>query len=513
MSGAGVARVLARAGLVTGLLVATGCTIRRFKEPAPVLPAHAGTKTYLSAREARDEAFRASAAPLLDVRPRPLPRPVETRLSNGVRAIFIERSDFPAVTAALVLDRGSTSARPGVAATYAYAMLERSEVADDEPWSQLRFLGARVHTTVDRDRVTMTVNALSPLFSPALKNAASLFVRPALGDDAVERASITVAAQRNVGREAPSALSAEALVRTLFPLPHPWGVPVTGERLHRKRPGLDEDARMYVDDSTLVADVRAFRDGYVTAEHVGVVCIGDMGPKAMEPIVERALAKLPKKPSLAEAPAPLPAVTASPRRILVVDRPGMTQANLALGWISPRATDPDAVVVEVLASATGSGLGSILNLSARRDMGATYGVHTHLLAGRDAGSLTIVTAVDVGRTAAVLSSIDAELERLRITPLDDATLAMAKLKSHVALEAGTAQGLAQLYAKAIVDGRSASDVVDHDARVDALTAEQVRAAAAKHLARDTMQVVVVGDAARIEPALRALALGDVVVKR
>lgn len=501
------------AGLVASVIATGGCGSRRFKEPTALLPAYHDTKTYLAPRPAREESFRASPPPLLEARPRPTPRPIETRLSNGVRAIFIERFDFPAVTALLVLDRGSTSARPGVAATYAHAMLEGSDVADDvQCGSQLQFLGARVHSSLSRERVTMSVNALSPLFSSALENAAGLFVKPTLGDDAIERASISVASRRNLDREDPSALSSDALMRTMFPLPHPWAVPLWGEHLHRKRPGLDEDARVYVDDSTLAADVRAFRDARVTADRVGVVCIGDMGPVAMERIVERALAKLPTKPSPPEPVTTLAPPLAS-RRIILIDRPGMKQASIALGWTSPRASEPDSLVVDVLARAAGTGLGSLLNLSARRDMGATYGVHAEAVAGRDAGYIEISAAVDAARTADVLSSIDAALERLRTTPLDDASLGVAKVKSHVALEASTAEGLAKLYAEALAEGRSAADVATHDARVDALTAEQVRDAAARYLPRDAMHVVVVGDVSRLEAPLRALAMGEVTVKR
>jgi zinc protease len=104
-----------------------------------------------------------------------------------------------------------------------------------------------------------------------------------------------------------------------------------------------------------------------------------------------------------------------------------------------------------------------------------------------------------------------ELERLRVEPLSPAELGAAKLRAYADLERGSTRGLARYLAHAIVEGLPPAHVVTHNARVDAVTAEAVRAAAEKYLAVDEVRIVVVGDASRIVEGLRTLGVGDVSV--
>jgi predicted Zn-dependent peptidase len=54
--------------------------------------------------------------------------------------------------------------------------------------------------------------------------------------------------------------------------------------------------------------------------------------------------------------------------------------------------------------------------------------------------------------------------------------------------------------------------VTYNAQVDGVSAEDVRASAARYLARDDTRIVVVGDASKIAAGLRTLDAGDVVVR-
>jgi predicted Zn-dependent peptidase len=64
----------------------------------------------------------------------------------------------------------------------------------------------------------------------------------------------------------------------------------------------------------------------------------------------------------------------------------------------------------------------------------------------------------------------------------------------------------------MADGLPPAHVVMHNARVDAVSAEAVRAAAERYLSTDEARIIVVGDAARIVEGLRTLGIADVSVK-
>jgi predicted Zn-dependent peptidase len=130
---------------------------------------------------------------------------------------------------------------------------------------------------------------------------------------------------------------------------------------------------------------------------------------------------------------------------------------------------------------------------------------------RDAGLVRISAAIDTARTTDALRGLFKELERLRTEPLSPAELGAAKLRTYADLERGSTRGLARYLAHAMAEGLPPAHVVTHNARVDAVTADAVRAAAERYLAIDEARVVVVGDASRIVEGLRSLGIGDVSV--
>ncbi|MBX3186067.1 MAG: insulinase family protein [Labilithrix sp.] len=490
----------------------SGCvSSRTFKFPPDAETWRPPVEVRASVGDAIDDEPRKSPPPLVATRTRPIGMPVEVRLTNGIRAILLQRRDFPAVSAVLTLDRGAAASAPGAVATYARAMFGKSDEYDSgEAFSYLQFVGAFVGASVDEESMMMSVTALSPFFGSAMSRAAPMFVAPSLDSDSVEWAHRAIQARRAAAREDPFLIADEALGRALFPSPHPWGVPVDGESSTFRRAKKGTELRERVELRKLDEAMERFRDGQVVAERITVVCVGDMPVDSMERILERDLAKAPTR---ASAPTPaIGAVTPRPGEpILIVDRPGAPQSNLAIGWAGPRATDDDVVPVEVLAAATGSDLGSRLNVIVRRDYGATYGVRTTVHAGRDIGTITIRAAIETDRTAESVRRLLVEIERTRAEEMTPDALASGKLKAHYALEQGTAHGLARLFAHAIARGRSVASVVKHDADVERVTAAEVRAAANKYLWRDAMRLVIVGDARRIAEPIRALGISDVVI--
>jgi zinc protease len=498
------ARVAGRTAASFGLLLCAGACSggRPFKEPAALVewrPGHAGAAPAPASDDA-SEAFRATPPPRIAAKARAMPPPSELRLSNGIRVVLLERHDFPSISAVLVLDRGAAAAGPGVASLYSEAMTGSStEYKSTEAYQYLSFVGGTVRSSAWRDGVTLQVTALSPLFVSALSRAAPMFTSPALDGDDIDEARTHIAAALAQEDEDPSDVANDALYAAVFPPPHPYGTPISGEpaRLGARR---KEGSRKAVTD----AAVKGFRGSNLTADHVGVAVVGDFNAATIERVLEKQLGKLPK--GTAGATAALPVVPPNGgTKLVVIDRPGAAQSNVAIGWPGPRASEPALVTLDVLAGATAGDLSTRLNITVRKELGASYGVHMSATGFRDAGIVTISAAIDTARTVEALRGLFKELDRLRAEPLSPAELAAAKLRTYHALERGSTNGLARYLAHAIAEGLPPAHVVMHNARVDAVTADSVRAAAERYLSMDEARIVVVGDAAKIEQGLRALA--------
>jgi zinc protease len=458
-----------------------------------------------------DEPFRALPPGRSAARARQLAWPTEARLSNGIRVVLLERHDFPSISAVLVLDRGASAAPPGVAALYAEAMLGSSaEYKADEAWEYLRFVGAGVRGDVWRDAVGLQVTALTPLFVSALSRTAPMFTSASLDGDDIDESRTHLIAERERASEDPADVASDALYASVFPAPHPYGIPVAGDLAgtpSTTRHGRHIEGAL---DRATNAAVRAFRDGNLSADHVGVACVGDFNPVWLERVLERALGKLPRRATTVSEP---PAVPKAGRKVIVIDRPGAAQSSVAIGWPGPQAGHRDSVALDVLAAATGGDLSARLNITVRKELGASYGVRMSAVGLRAGGIIRISAAIDTAKTVDALRGLFGELERLRSEPLSDTELGAAKLRTSVDLDSGSTSALARHLAAAITDGLPPQHVVTYNARVEAVTAEAVRAGAERYLAPDEARVVVVGDAARIVPGLGALGVGEVTVTR
>lgn len=450
---------------------------------------------------AGDEEMRASPPERLKVPARKTSEPVEMRLANGIRAVFLERHDFPSVSAVLLLDRGAAAAGPGVAYTYSEAMIGgSSEYTSREAFEYLRFVGGRVEGFAYDDYLGMQTTALTPLFVSALSRTVPMFVAPDLGNDERENAHAEIRAARSGASDAPSTIASDAVLEMLFPAPHPYGVPIDGGAARR------------LENRAIDRALSPFHDQNVTTDHITVVCVGDFKPEAMAKTFEKMLAKVPRGAG-AKGPSFPPLVPKAGGHVVVIDRPGAVQTNVAIAWPGPAAGSAESYPLSVLAAATAGDLSTRLNLHIRKELGATYGVRMGSYSLREAGYIEIKAAIDTGRTVEAVGRLFKELERLRTEPLAETELAAAKLRTHYHLKHGSAYGLARTLAYAIGDGLPPSYVTTFNGKIDATTAEDVRAAAERRLTKDELRVVLVGDASKIKAGVEGLGLGDVVVRR
>ncbi len=473
---------------------------RRLQVPT-TLHTHVPSPVYVAVREARDEPFRLKAPDLLDHGTEHALWFHDGYLDNGVRAVLLTRRDFPSVSAVLMLGRGASSAKPGVATALAWGLSDgsESESGAEARW-HIQFLGASTRYAATMNTIELHVEALTPFFGRAMTSVGPMFATPALRSSEIASTRRSLEVRRTSEYEKPEILARHVLMSELFPPPHPWGFPIAA-----------------LPDGTLPKalrdeDIVQLRDEQLVAENTTVVCVGALEPDVMARIFERNLKGLATKHAPAPAPLPvLPPLDKAP--IVVVNRPGSSLSDVAIGWRGPLASDPDTLALEVAVAAATSGLGSRLNVGVRSHMGATYGVRGAVDLGADAGAIRITAAVEADRTDEALRAMIQGIEALGRTPMAPDELRAACLKSEYALHQDTAHGIAEVVARQLAIGRSLEEIGTHDRRLRGMQAERVQAAAARQLSLERVQIVIVGDATRIQPGLERLAFRNIVIRR
>jgi len=203
--------------------------------------------------------------------------------------------------------------------------------------------------------------------------------------------------------------------------------------------------------------------------------------------------------------------TAPPARVRVLHRPDAPQSELRVGHASVPRTHPDFHALAVMNAILGGLFNSRINLNLRERHAYTYGAFSSLDWRRDASVFSASTAVQSEVTGPALREILHEITRIREAPVaaEELSLAVDYLTGVFPLRFETTAAIADALAMRIGFGLEASYYDTYREHVRAVDAAAVLRVAQAHLHPDRLQVVVVGDARVVEPALNDLSLGAI----
>lgn len=434
--------------------------------------------------------------------PRPFTFPAVERtvLAGGLDVRLITHRAAPIVSL-IALVRGGSSAdpvdRPGLAA-FTADLLDDGAGALDGPGlaDVLARIGAEADIEVWPDATVVTITTLARHVARASALLADLLMRPRLAPADVDRVRGLRLDRLRQMRAQAATLADRALTRAIFGQ-HPYGHPGIG----------DPDAVR----ATTVDDIRGFHAHSYCPGGTTVVIAGDLSIAEGVALAEEAFGGWTGAPMNGRGPRPASAPE-SLGRVLVVPRPGASQSELRVGQVSAPRNTPDYHALLLWNAVLGGQFVSRLNLNLRQAKGYTYGVRSGFDFRRDPGPFSIHTSVQTSATAAATSEILREVAELHSTrPVTADELARAKAAVGLGYPRGfeTAQQVARAVAQMSLHDIGPEHFEEFVPRLNAVTLDDVSAAAARHVRPDQLTAVVVGDPAEVEPQLRARGLSYV----
>jgi predicted Zn-dependent peptidase len=192
------------------------------------------------------------------------------------------------------------------------------------------------------------------------------------------------------------------------------------------------------------------------------------------------------------------------KKVYVINRPGSVQTYLTLTNLALDRLNPDYIETLVMNRVLGSGSTSRLFRNIREEKGFTYGISSAFAASRATNYFSTSTSVRTEVTEPAVAEILKEFQDIRERPVPAEELADAKS----AIAASFALGLessAQVLSRWI-DQRTyglPEDYWDTYAdKIQAVTAAGVQRVAKKYIPVDNVQIIAVGDAAKISEPLK-----------
>jgi predicted Zn-dependent peptidase len=427
-----------------------------------------------------------------------LPNAISFQLANGLNVQLVEDHRVPFITADLGIQVGSVQ-EPGELLGLAdltadmlsegTATKNSKEIADE-----VDFIGGAISANSDYDNTLVTCSALSKYSDRLMSVLSEVVLHPNFPEDELSLKKTNLIQELAMKRSEPDFLLDERFSRVTFGN-HPYAVVAptkeTVSKITRK-------------------DIQDFHGQHYLPNKAYLVVVGDFDSGKMKQLIADKFEKdwaTGKMPVVQEAAVP----EQHGKKIYLVDRPGSVQSSIKLGNISVKKTDPDYMPMIVANQILGGAGNARLFLNIREAKGYTYGAYSGVGARREPGAFACEAEVRTDVTAPSLQEFLYELERLRNVKVTDKELANAKayLAGSFQLGLETQSGLAQRLLEEKLYDLPDNYLETYVERVMAVTPDDVRRVARKHIDIDNLIICVVGDADKVKKDLEYFAAVDV----
>jgi zinc protease len=288
--------------------------------------------------------------------------------------------------------------------------------------------------------------------------------------------------------------------REMYGADHPYGQPYTGS-------GTNQTIKEITRDDL----VKYYKANYLPNNTAAIV-VGDITLGEAKAQLEKAFRNW--KPGVALNNEIKPVPPQGKNRICIVDKPGAAQSVIVLGNIALARNNPDYDAAQVVNEALGASAVARLFMNLRQDKAYTYGAYSFFTSRRGPGMMVGYAQVQTEVTKESLFEFEKEFRAITVDrPVVGKELADYKERlikgfpqSFTSLD-GIADGIGDL----VTYNLPLDDWKGFQARVSSVNEETALRVAKEYIKPDGLLIVVVGDRAKIEPKLKELNLGEVVI--
>jgi len=443
------------------------------------------------------------------VRPQPglpreyhFPRFERRMLENGMSVIVAPVRKLPVVSVVAVVDVTAVddpTGFEGIAELTAQALREGTHKRDGVRLAlDLEKRGTSVEAGADWDSTLVSMTVLKHQLESAFGIFCEVLTSPAFREEDIERLKAERIAERMQLLAEPRGLADEEFSRFIYAEGSRYAEPMSGS------------ARSVA--AITRHEVVEFYESRYAPEAVTLIIAGDVSAAEGQRLAESMLAGW----SGERAPVTRRAdkVERTARSVEIISRPDAAQSEIRIGHVGVPRSHPDYFDIVVMNAVLGGLFSSRINLNLREQHGYTYGASSYFDWRRQAGPMVISTAVQSEVTGEAISESLNEIERMRSDEIseDELTLATSYLEGVFPIRYETTASIASALANLVIFELPEDYYDTYRGRISSVTTAGVLKAAKSHVRSEELQVLTVGNPEIIEAPVRALGIGEVIVR-
>lgn len=403
----------------------------------------------------------------------------EVTSPGGIRAWLVEEPTIPFVALELRFRGGASLDAEGKrgAINLMTALLEEGAgEMDAQQFAAARdAMATSLSFDVGDDALSVSARFLTEHRDASVALLRAALAEPRFDPDAIERVRAQVVSNIRSDLKDPNRIAGRGFDQLAFG-DHPYGT---------ARSGTEDSVAALTRDDLLAA-----KDRVIARDRVYVSAVGDIDAETLGQVIDLLLADLPE----AGAPMPPEVAVAVPPGVTVIDYDA-PQSVVVFGHEGIDRHDPDFFAAFVLNHILGSGgFGSRLMDELREKRGLTYGVGSYLVPMDLAATYQGSFASANDKVAEAVALVRAEWAKLAENGVSAEELEAAKtyLTGAYPLRFDGNAPIARILVGMQMDDLPVDYVETRNAKVEAVTPEDIRRVAARILKPEALHFVVVG---------------------
>jgi zinc protease len=417
-------------------------------------------------------------------------------LPNKLKFIGAENNELPTVTLTIAVPGGhllqtKDTSKIGLASLFADMMNEDTKNYTAEQMTvALEKLGSSIEVSSSRDAIVFTVESLKKNIDKTLTLLQERIFNPKFTETTFNRIQRQTLESIKQSKTRPAVVADDVIAVVNYGPNHIFGMNESGTESSVKNISLQ--------------DVENYYNNYMTANNTKVVVVGDIKQNEMMPKLSF-LNKLPNKV------IDLPSVPAKPKevdksKIYLVNIPKAAQTEFRISNVTGLKYDAtgEYFKTNLMNFALGGGFNGRVNINLREDKGWTYGARTMFNGDQYSGDFTFNSGIKADVTDSALTEVIKELKEYTTEGIKDEELVFMKnaIGQRDALRYETGAQKAGFIQRMLQYNLPANYIDQQNKILQHITKPEIDALAKKWINPDKLNIVLVGDKARILPGLQ-----------
>ncbi len=332
---------------------------------------------------------------------------------DGLVVLYAEKNNLPIVKINLLIKASpfdEPQDKAGLANLVAELLMEGTKTRTSEQISEgVDFIGADLDVSAGRDYTTISLAVLKKDIDKGFELFSDILMNPVFPDNEIRMKKELIKGDLKQREEDPGFVAQRSFRKAIYGnLPYGRlieGSPDTLASIKRE-------------------DIIRFYRTYYRPNNAILSVVGDLTHEEVAKLLDRYLSKWQKGNIPPSTSYPIPEL--KDKTVITIDR-DLTQANIVLGNIGIKRSNPDYYAVSVMNYILGGGgFASRLMIRIRDDMGLAYDVHSFFTSDRDKGVFQVGVQTKNGSAKTVIKLILQEIERIQKGPVSDEELRDAK---------------------------------------------------------------------------------------